>query len=145
MHVCTSPKRVSDTAAPDKHIFWITHSNVEQMKTLAKTLRKRAQEDLKLVGQKTPPMRSWKVSTPLSSPSSGQQEALRTRPTLRRCLAQAGKARLLSSDIPDLCCPLKTRKSQKYVRELRISYQHTDIRLTVVRRIRHATTILASW
>ena len=35
MHVCTSPKRASDTAAPDKHIFWIMHSNVEQMKTLA--------------------------------------------------------------------------------------------------------------
>ena len=40
MHVCTSPKRASDTAAPDKHIFWIMHSNVEQMKTLAKILRK---------------------------------------------------------------------------------------------------------
>ena len=40
MHVCIFLKRVSDTAAPDKHIFWIMHSNVEQMKTLAKTLRK---------------------------------------------------------------------------------------------------------
>ena len=40
MHVCIFLKRVSDTAAPDKHIFWLTHSNVEQMKTLAKTLRK---------------------------------------------------------------------------------------------------------